>query len=924
MKKTALKICSTFIVLGFLLSGLPTAQAGFKMPATSPAAESERTFEDLGRCLQSQGKNKVLDVFYLIDESGSLKATDPNDDRADILSSSLEQLASFNSDVTVNYSVAFFAHQYTLWQSWRTVNKGGIVPEAVKLNSEIRKRKNGLLTDWLQGIDGAINELNAQHSRTNGCSTLIWLTDGGIMLGDELKTDAAIDRLCNNRFDVLRKNGVTVLGILLKNEKALSKLSQEEQAYQADRMSTMGPMVTGRGMLADGEEVTCGTYPIPKNYHQGALFVAQDPTELAYEFLKLPPRIEGCSNFKDFERGNGKFEVENGISEFQIVTTSRDWRLIDPAGKPVTAATKGIGIFETAGAAQIKVGSTNSGIGEWIFTGNGGDSSLFYCSGLDIRIDPGSEFIAGKAGILSGKVITQATGLAADLTAYDSDHPITIELITNGKSGEKREAEQSDPASFMLKKFTPGKGSSEAEVRITLNLKTKRGIKLAPVSVSQKIDVRLLSNYPSIKDEPIVLSMLASAIKPAKGAVVFTSPASSDGKICFDPNAKPIVIQDRVSRADKYEISTTGLDVDGCLPIRQGEDSEFQLTVSNPVTADGEVVLGLPITYYSDAEPGKQFTLNAEVNFKSDKPGDAFPLNIILMVLGTLIPLGAIYFLNWLITKLTVGSQLKRATYNVKVTPSDGYTALDGSKITPQDVEFKGLPQQGDVRSFAEQGLTFRAKVSKLALPGPWFEVAAPSESRVITLAHATPRIKSRFASGKLAPTSDDLGKVWVLQISDAELEKFDKGTSVIGKLIIFKRNNSKEADQYRKVFDSVTNKPGVWAEISRLASVVAEERAAKMKKPEKDSGGSKKKKDDPNGGGGGGVVTPPRPPRPGDGSGPGRIGTSPIRPEGVRPTGSPTVSHSGPSTSPTTPSAPTRPTNPGSPPTPGGKPPRV
>ena len=926
MKKIALKICSTFIVLGFLLSGVPTAQAGFTMSTSSLPAESERTFEDLGRCLQSQGKNKILDVFYLIDESGSLKATDPNDDRADILSSSLEQLASFNSDVIVNYSVAFFAHQYTLWQSWRTVNKGGIVPEAGKLNSEVRKRKNGLLTDWLQGIDGAINELNAQHSRTKGCSTLIWLTDGVIQLADDMKTEAAIDRLCTNRFDVLLKNGVTVLVILLKNENALAGLSREDQEYQADRMSTMGPMVNGRGVHADGKEVTCGTYPIPKNYHQGALFVAQDPTELAYEFLKLPPRIEGCSNFKEFERSNGKFEVENGISEFQIVTTSRDWRLIDPDGKAVTAATKGIGIFKSAGAAQIKVGSTNSGIGEWIFTGNGGDSSLFYCSGLDIRIDPGSEFIAGKAGILSGKVITQATGLAADLSAYDSDHPITIELITDGKSGEKREAEQSEPANFTLKKFTPGKGSSEAEVRITLNLKTKRGVKLAPVSISQKIDVRLLSNYPGIKDEPIVLSMLASALKPAKGAVVFTPSASSDGKICVDPAAKPIVIQDRVSRADKYQISTTGLDVDGCLPIRQGEESEFNLSISNPVTADGDVVLGLPITYYSDAEPGKQFTLNAEVNFKSDKPGDAFPLNIILMVLGTLIPLGAIYFLNWLVTKLTVGSQLKRATYNVKVTPSDGYTDLDGSRIIPQDVEFKGLPQQGDVRAFSEQGLTFRAKVSKLALPGPWFEVAAPSDSRVITLAHATPRIKGRFVSGKLAPTSDDLGKVWVLQISDSELEKFEKGTPVLGKLIIFKRNNSKEVDQYRKAFESVTSKPGVWSEVARLASVVAEENAAKKTKPEKESKTSKKKKDDPNGGGGGGV-TKPRPPRPGDGNGLGRSGMSTIRPNTAPPVESatsPTVSRPGSAPSPTTPSSPSKPTNPGSPPTPGGKPPRV
>ena len=66
------------------------------LPSASAVSTVDGAFEDLGRCLQSQGKNKVLDVFYLIDESGSLQDTDPKNARADILSSSLQQLgASF-------------------------------------------------------------------------------------------------------------------------------------------------------------------------------------------------------------------------------------------------------------------------------------------------------------------------------------------------------------------------------------------------------------------------------------------------------------------------------------------------------------------------------------------------------------------------------------------------------------------------------------------------------------------------------------------------------------------------------------------------------------------------------------------------------------------------------------------------------------
>lgn len=888
IRKLSALTLSIFLSLGTIVA----------MPAFLSTAKADTrvdgAFEDLGRCLQSQGKNKTLDVFYLIDESGSLKSTDPKDDRADILSSSLQQLASFKNDVTVNYSVAFFAHTYSVWQPWRTVNKGGIVPEAARLNAEVRDRKNGKLTDWLQGINGAIDELNAQHERTNGCSTLIWLTDGGIQLTTAEKTEQAIDTLCDNRFDVLRKNGVTVLGILLKNDDALAQLTQAEQEGQAIFMSLLGPMVTGQGTRSDGKELTCGKFPIPKNYRQGALFVASDPKELAFEFLKLPPRIEGCANVESLGRGKEEFEIENGISEFQVVTTARDWSLEDPKGKALNSTSRGIRVFETAGAAQIKVGTNSSGKGKWKFKGNGGDSILFYCSGLDIRIDPGTQFISGKAGILSGKVVSQSTGLAADLAKYDSDHPITVELITGGKSGAKKKADQSDPASFMLQNFTPGSGSAEAEVRITLFLKTKRGIDLAPVSISQKIDVRLLSNYPTLKSEPIKLSDMESAEVPAKGTVEFLGPKGSDGKVCIEPNVKPIVIEDKVSRSETFDLSITGVNANGCLPIRQGEVSQLSLEVSNSVTANSDVILGVPITYYSDAEPGKNFTLNAEVNFKSGIPGPAGLWKIILTILGILLPLTLIYLQNWFVTKLNVGSQLKRNSYNVKVTPEGGYTAPDGSTLISQDLDFKGMPQQGDVRTFTDQNLTFKAKVSKLVFPGPWYEVAAPEGSRVITLAHAVPRVKKHFASGKVAPTSDDLAKIWVLQIADSDLVKFDKNLPIPGKLVIFKRANSRESDQYQKVFQSVTHTPGIWREVTRLAEVVQAE-AVLPPKPESGKfkfGGNGKpdgKGDEPNGGGGSPTRT--RGPRPGEGGGGAAVtGGSSTRPVS-RPSGNPSTS---------------------------------
>lgn len=918
-KKFAALILSAFLAISGAIPAMSAPDGPSGRSKSSLSENGQRAFADLGRCLQSQGKEKVLDVFYLIDESGSLKGTDKENKRADILSSSLLQLASFRKDVTVNYSVAFFAHQYGVWKSWTTVNPGGIVPEAGRLADEVRKRNQGQLTNWLIGINGAIEELNAQHERTNGCSTLIWLTDGGIELETVDKTIDAIDQLCTSRFDVLRKNNVTVLGILLKNDDYLNSINAEDKKQNLLRMAYMQPMVEGTGRLYDDSVQNCGSYPVPKNYRQGALFVAQDPKDLAFEFLKLPPQIEGCKESPSIRGDVSDFKIENGISDFQIVTKSPNWRLTDPAGKTLTANSKEIRVFQTAGASQIKVGTSQSGVGKWNFAGDD-DSVLYLCAGLDIVIDSGNDLIAGRPGSLSGKVILQRNGLPANLGVYAANHPITVQQIAgDGSSSAPVEAAQSAPSSFKLDNFTPTAGQSELEIRVTLYLTTKDGFELAPVSVSQKLEVRLPENYPSLKSSPIVLSDLKNGTDPASGGAIFNAPVGTDGKVCIAPNTQVKVVSDSVDRASSYTLKTSGVDVNGCIFIRDGESQgKIALQVTNSVTASSDVVLEIPVNYYSDAEPGKSFTLGAQIAFTSFVPGqeNAKWWTILLTILGIALPLAMIYLMSWLTTKIAFGRQVQRAAYPVMLTPSDRYTARDGSAIAIDGQDFKVRPEQPDVRSFEDSVGTFRTKISKLVLAAPWFEVKAAEGTRIITLAHAAPQHKHRFASGKLAPIPGDMGKIWALQINEADLLKFEKSTPIPGTLVMFKRNNLANPNQFRDVFNGVTTKAGMWREVTRLADVVKNESA----KPEKPSKGNK-------GGNGGGTTPPPPPP-----AGPGRPGGTPPRPGSsgpapIRPgSGSSAPIRPGsstPSASPSAPASPSTSSRPSGATTPSTPPPR-
>ena len=917
MKKILLVAFSALLMLSGVSTVGATSHDGQGAKSNSALSENgQRAFADLGRCLQSQGKEKVLDVFYLIDESGSLQGTDSEKKRAEILSSSLIQLASFRKDVTVNYSVGFFAHEYAVWKAWTTVNQGGIVSEAAKLDAEVRKRDQGDWTDWLKGINGAITELNAQHERTNGCSTLIWLTDGGIELETVDQTLDAIEQLCTNRFDVLRKNNVTVLGILLKNDAYLDKLTSEEKKQQLLRMAYMQPMIEGTGRLYDNTVRNCGSYPVPKNYRQGALFVAQDPKDLAFEFLKLPPQIEGCKESPSIRGDVSDFKIENGISDFQIVTKSPNWRLTDPTGKSLTAVSKEIRVFETAGASQIKVGTTQSGVGKWSFAGDD-DAVLYLCAGLDIVIDAGNDLIAGRPGSLSGKVILQRNGLPANLAIYASNHPITVQQIAgDGSSSAPVEAIQSAPSSFKLENFTPTAGQSELEIRVTLYLTTKDGFELAPISVAQKLEVRLPENYPSLKSTPITLSDLRKPDEPATGQAIFIAPVGTDGKVCIAPNARVKVISDAVKREDSYVLKTSGVDATGCIQIRDGEsDGKISISVSNSVTASAEVILEIPVTYYSDAEPGKSFTLGAPIEFTSFVPGqeNAKWWTILLTILGIGLPLALIYLMSWLTTKIAFGRQVQRAAYPVMLTPADRYTGRDGNAIAIDGADFKIRPEQPDVRTFDDSVGTFRTKISKLVLAAPWFEVKASEGTRVITLAHAAPQLKRRFSSGKIAPIPGDMGKIWALQVSDADLLKFEKSTPIPGTLVVFKRNNLANPNQFRDVFNGVTTKAGMWREVTRLADVVKNESV----KPEKESKGKK--------GGNGGGSTPPPPPS----SGPGRPGGTPPRPGSsgpapIRPgSGSGSTVRPGSSTPSSSPAAPSTSSRPSGATTPTAPPPR-
>jgi hypothetical protein len=372
------------------------------------------------------------------------------------------------------------------------------------------------------------------------------------------------------------------------------------------------------------------------------------------------------------------------------------------------------------------------------------------------------------------------------------------------------------------------------------------------------------------------------------------------------------------------------------MQIRQGEESKLTLAVANSVTADSKVILGVPVTYYSDAEPGKDFTLNAEVNFDSGVPGTPLPWIIFLTILGILLPLGLIYLLLWWATRIAYGRQLQRAEYPIAINTDGRITARDGSAVLTQGDNYIGRPQQTDVRVVEDGGTTMSAKIPKSVLAEPWYEIKAPEGSRVISVGNIAPRImhKKRFASAKLAPIVGDLGKIWYILITDSALNKAEKASSIEAKLVIFNRRDNTNLNQHRDSFSKVSSKPGLGKEVEKLITIVKAEGTSASSGGGPSGGKSAGGPSGPTGGNpSGGSGSPVRP------GGPGTPGSSgaPVRsnlpgaPARTNSPGAPTRSgplSSSPGSSPSSspglgspsgPGGPNRPSPPGAPPRRGG-----
>ena len=808
----------------------------FSGTALSPVGE--QAFNDLKTCLTS-GKNPSLDVYYLIDNSGSLSYTDSQNVRQKVLETSVRQLKSFTDQgVSVSYAASTFASGVQTIAGWTSLNSDGAFETAAqRIHSTVNNSNLHGYTDWLGGMQSARNAFSSRG--TDSCKMVIWFTDGGVNpTGNPSDTTAALKGLCNSGIssnslgsksdklglmNSLRKQGITVFGVLYQNDASTLKQFESDFANQKSKytgqerldlehylMSYMIPLVEGSGSipasaaakdekLPPAGNLVCANVDsnglAPAGTPNGAFINAKDPVGLAYQFMRLQNTMNGGSGSAI---KNGAFEIPAGTAAFSIITTGKNWKLSSPSAaklnlSPATLSKAGkYSINSSAGATQIDVQVADAAAmqGTWQFTGGGVNSELFIYSGLTLVLDRDkqSQVVAGRDNTLTGAVVRTVdyANVPVDLSEYPNH---TLTLQTKDATGKLENVAGvnlpvSNAGTFKVEHYKPQANLSEQQLWLTLDL----GNSFDPVKSQFLVKIVDPASIAVPSSDVVQMTSLDGPKGTSKGSITVTgaTQGSLESKFCLDQSL--IRVSDaqtdtqKVDRLAGFSWRFNGIKpVDPyCVSVPSGQSKTIQVQAQNPTQANSHVVSIR--AYQSQAGAAN---LDGTIQFEFDSHAQVNELAkwlgiILLLLLGFAIPLFGLYFFNKATTKFLPTNGVVQAQYPVVFSPNGDIRLLDGRsnsassiQVTPED--FKPVVANTKPAATLPLGAAgLGAAKVKLwpLLNSPWFEMQAAPGTRLLSVYRGAHKNASLFANGYAQETSPNLADVWALSIPEAELIK--------------------------------------------------------------------------------------------------------------------------------------------------------
>lgn len=707
MKKILLGILSLTFLVGSL-SFAPQASSSNHLSEWGKDA-----VEQIATCINSSGQKDVVNVLFLIDESGSLKQNDKFNLRVEGLKASLDEFArikTYRPYFTINRAFTTFADSFDDVEDrngWQELDEGTLQSDKKWIETEVPKLVTGQTTDYAKALAGAY-EFFQPKLTSDSCNVLVWFTDGAINIDPSTAATAkGYEMICGVNpvtgqktnqdpiIDKFRQSGINIQGILLKNRDVLANPDNYGKTrayveYESQGMTFFKPIVEHSGIVeteyfgGDGElSITCGSPSGAK----GVVTEVGNPIDIIW-----PPIYFECvtSSGRVLEPQNGFVNIDPGFSRFRASAIKDGFTLKNGAGTTIATsqgeATEDVDIsyfgFEDVAISVSGNISDDAAVlkpGKWKFT-TAQNSEKVFCGYLDLAVEIRNDPCYENENCAFSGVITR-NGRPVDFSVYkDSElryglvNPVNQDISYSGLSfdGQGKFKGSFSPAGAI-------DANGIANLIVTLDVETKSGYKFV-FSAIQSAQPLPLGLYPEINPNPInsedFTTQLLGKSGTASAPITLKGPTRGPGEICFgdlevrsDPDPKRV--NDYTARIDGND-----LEPGNCISLASGEELPATLEIKNSSAAEGTVSGFIPVTLKSSGQPDIStqvpVTFDSTVEYNTPRRIIIF---VICLLLGLLLPLTALKILQVRAARITV-SPLSKATTPVVLSASGGFVTI--------------------------------------------------------------------------------------------------------------------------------------------------------------------------------------------------------------------------------------------------------
>ncbi len=758
-----------------------TAPAGTTGAPETPSGDP--AIDDLVGCVQG---SRRLQVLFLIDESASLKKTDPENRRVDAARGALDSLIALSSSEgsaspQVDVALAAFSNEYRLVQDWTAAG-----PDTAKgLNESLAKFasfNNGIDTDFVNALSAGREALADQAAAVTSsggqapCRAVMLFTDGGYDLAvreseadqkrlgttkpyapgikltsskDVLKAEALGRKsLCRpgGLADRLRADDVTLLTVALSGD--VARRSQ----------IPLAAATTGKA-----DDYPCGTQPKrgESTRAQGAYLPAADIDVLVTQFNGVgtrlaggnlvpgPSKVEVCGE-DPCEKGTRTFKLDKSLRRAQILA------LPSKAGATVVIQGPSGGTTTIAKAGASKVGetklTTRSVAGRGFAIDLERPSDLESWSGeWKVSITDESKAQEGDAAVVQVYVFSDIGVTFGELPLLQRGASTGIEVLLELPKGvEATDVITSAKAQVRLR--NPVTGAVE-----TIALQGKPA---GPFTGTIRTPAATTTNVMEATAE-VRIETTSAATLVSQSAVSEVLVRRPDGSIQFAPGSLQMPSLTGVGTSE-IEFLLLGGDKAGCVWFGKSAVADPPAGASPiVVTTGGEPLPDAKHCISVPAKKSKSITIEAtpsgrasgtisgtlevfekvegadaptttEVPFRFDMARSVdqtrrLLLTVVLLAAGLGLPLLALLLINALTARFQVLEAVRGASIPVRVVGST-IQRIDGPIPKPLSLrpdDFGSLAAAGDDRRFTFGGVVFRARASRNPF-GATIAMAAP------------------------------------------------------------------------------------------------------------------------------------------------------------------------------------------------------